>query len=432
MTEIPVRIGSRGTSRAVGLSGEPATGRVSVAEHGRPTVERLAHAVPHPSEPSLAHRDLAAGGRRTPTDTVVGVDAGGALEDLDDGEVVGAPRARGRGAISPEGRRTVASSSKPDPLDAPRPRAAAPPPSRAPWYSSGATGAIESRPRAHAESSRAASTSSRRRSTPAASSGPTSSRTRVDARRDRPPRSPRPARPGRPGPGTGRRRRAPCSSSAACLAGRAVGVVDARARSAASTASRSSRPASSAIRSRGGRASRPTSSTIGARRSASASSATARSRSRAQPARPSRACQVADGRRVAGERPPPGHRRVVACVGEVAVERPQAAHEPLGVGGDRLGHVAARRRDGADGRDRSLGAAEGRHPPGPLVEGGQRRGQPGRVALLGRAARRCARRTREAPPPSATSSRRAAPCRSPCPGSTRPRSCPCRCSPRAP
>ena len=46
---------------------------------------------------------------------------------------------------------------------------------------------------------------------------------------------------------------------------------------------------------------------------------------------------------VPGERPRPGHRRVVAGVGKVAVQRPQAADETLRVGGDRLGHVAARR-----------------------------------------------------------------------------------------
>ena len=53
---------------------------------------------------------------------------------------------------------------------------------------------------------------------------------------------------------------------------------------------------------------------------------------------------------VPGERARPAHRRVVPGVGQVAVQRPQAAHEPLGVRGDRLGHVAAGRGDRADDR----------------------------------------------------------------------------------
>ena len=70
---------------------------------------------------------------------------------------------------------------------------------------------------------------------------------------------------------------------------------------------------------------------------------------RAEPATPSRPRGVAvpgvpgtDGFQVAGERAGPAHGRVVAGVGEVAVERPQAPHETLGVRGDRFGEVTAR------------------------------------------------------------------------------------------
>ena len=122
---------------------------------------------------------------------------------------------------------------------------------------------------------------------------------------------------------------------------------------------------------------------------------------------------------VAGERAGPGHGGVVPGVRQVAVQGPQPPDEPLGVRRDRLGHVAARRRDGADDRHRALGAAQGDAPARPArrtrpAPRPGRRGSPPRPAAHPRA-----RRARAAPRPSATWSRRSPRRGSPCRGSAR-------------
>ncbi len=81
MTEIPVRMGSRGTSRTVGLSGEPATGACDGSEHGRPTVERFSHPVPDPAQPPLPDGDLERPAFETDRHRG-GIDPGRALQDL--------------------------------------------------------------------------------------------------------------------------------------------------------------------------------------------------------------------------------------------------------------------------------------------------------------------------------------------------------------
>ncbi len=90
----------------------------------------------------------------------------------------------------------------------------------------------------------------------------------------------------------------------------------------------------------------------------------------------------ADRLRVAGGRVAPAHRRVVARVGEVAVERPRAAGEAARVRAHRLRHVAAGRRDRAEDRHRGVVAVQRAHVPRPLVEGGQLGREPGRIALF--------------------------------------------------
>ena len=89
-----------------------------------------------------------------------------------------------------------------------------------------------------------------------------------------------------------------------------------------------------------GSAPAPTSSASELSRSASASSAASRLRRPAQPGSPLAACQAAMTASSREKDAGPGDRRVVAGVGEVAIQRPQAADEPLGMGGHRLGHVA--------------------------------------------------------------------------------------------
>ena len=173
-----------------------------------------------------------------------------------------------------------------------------------------------------------------------------------------------------------------------------------------STASRSSRPASRTIRSAPGSEPTPTRSASAASRSASATRDRTRPRRRAQSGVAARGVPGAHRRRVPGERRRPRHRRVVAGVGEVAVQRPDAADEALGVGGDRLGDVPAGRGDGADDGDGPLPPAEGvaRGRPARRRRPAPSRGSPGSPPRP--AARRSARRTRAAPPPTGRSSRR--------------------------
>ncbi len=348
MAEIPVMIGSRGTSRAVGLSGAPATGRVTVAEHRRAAVERLAHAVPHAAEPAVADGDLERAAFERDAHRG-GVDAARCLR---------APRRRrGRRCTSstrprrssPEGSRTSASSSQPDALDARDDQQRARRAARARVFEGRRPGRHRARalmPRPSMRGKHLVAVGARRRRVVGSDfvAHPRDAREvelldhrrrarpRVDQRRGtgRGPRAPvRAARPAWP------RRRSRRWRSARSAAG--------PPRAAAG------RPGAPSVRAGQGPRDRR------ARRSARAgrlrpAAATARARSRAQlgaalPRVPGR-----DRLDVARERAAPGDRRVVARVGEVAVQRPQRPHEPLGVGGDRLGHVAARRRDGADRR----------------------------------------------------------------------------------
>ena len=92
----------------------------------------------------------------------------------------------------------------------------------------------------------------------------------------------------------------------------------------------------------------------------------------------------AHSRGVTGERARPGQCRIVPGVGKITVQRPQAAHETLRLGGHRLRHVPARGGDRPDDGHRALPPAGGDHLARPLVEGGQRGRQAGRVSLLGR------------------------------------------------
>ena len=74
----------------------------------------------------------------------------------------------------------------------------------------------------------------------------------------------------------------------------------------------------------------------------------------------------------------------MAGVRQLLGQRPEGLDDLLGVAGDRFGEVAPRGRDRADQAHRALAAVHGVDPPGPLVEGGQTRGQIGRVALFHR------------------------------------------------
>ena len=138
------------------------------------------------------------------------------------------------------------------------------------------------------------------------------------------------------------------------------------------------------MRSRSGSDAAPTSSATACTRSASASS---RDGAR-PPLAPRRIALLGvparDVRHVARRRLAPAHRRVVAGVGEVAVQRPHAAHEAPRVRGHRLGHVAAGRRHRAEDRDRADAARQRLHAAGALVERGERGREAGRIALLGR------------------------------------------------
>ena len=431
MTEIPVRMGSRGTSRTVGLSGEPATGRVTAPSMGGPPSS--GSPIPFQTRPSHPSPTGISRGRPSKRDGHRGgVDAAGALRGPRPRPRRGGPRARGPAHLA-RGQTDAGELVPADTLDTSHDeqrtfgfeRAAVlerePGADRAPessWHvpellqhgerfvappldagdvvgsdlvahpGDGREVALLDRPRPADAPARRGRGSGRRRRAPSRAAPPASPGSRW--RRWRSARSAG----GRPRGGAGRRA-APCARAPAVPAGRRA------------------RPS--------GRAGRP--------RRAGRSPA---SRS-CSPARPAcRGVPRADGLGVAGERAPPRDGRVVARVGEVAVERPQAAHEALGVGGDGLGHVAAGWGDGADGGHRALVAAEGLHPARAFVEGGQRRGEPGRVALFGGQLAASSTRTRAAPRPSATSSRPAARRRIPCPGRTRRRSCPCRCSPRAP
>ena len=151
----------------------------TVAEHRRPAVERLAHPVPDPAQPPLADGDL----------------EGASLERDRHGSRVdarrcpggpgprpgrGGPRARARAGARPRPAAPWRARPSRHPRR-PRPRGAAPRRRRAPWYSSGRRPGRRTGPScAHADAvERGRAPRSRRCSTPAASSGPTSSRTRV-------------------------------------------------------------------------------------------------------------------------------------------------------------------------------------------------------------------------------------------------------------
>ena len=81
----------------------------------------------------------------------------------------------------------------------------------------------------------------------------------------------------------------------------------------------------------------------------------------------------------------PVDRREVPLAGERGVQRPERARQSQRVLGDRLGEVAARRRDRADDAHRALAlpGAEAADRGGALVELGQPGRQVGGVALLG-------------------------------------------------
>ena len=86
---------------------------------------------------------------------------------------------------------------------------------------------------------------------------------------------------------------------------------------------------------------------------------------------------------VARRRVAPAHRGVVPRVGEVGVERPDAAREPPRMRADGLGHVAPGRRDRAEDRHGGVVAAQRPHPARPLVERREGGGEAGGIALLG-------------------------------------------------
>lgn len=85
---------------------------------------------------------------------------------------------------------------------------------------------------------------------------------------------------------------------------------------------------------------------------------------------------------VTGEGVRPRNCRVVAGIGQVPVQCPQAAHEPFGVRGDRLGHIAAGWGDRTDDRHRTGPRPQRRHRRGSLVERREGGGQTGRIALF--------------------------------------------------
>ena len=128
----------------------------------------------------------------------------------------------------------------------------------------------------------------------------------------------------------------------------------------------------------------PTRSARAVSRSASATMLSSRPRRCAHSGSPVRGLPGPDGGGVARERRRPRHRRVVAGVGQVTVQGPQAADEPLRVGGHRFGDVPALWRDRTHDGHRASGSAERDDVAGALVERRQRRAEPGGVALLGR------------------------------------------------
>ena len=113
--------GSAGGSRRVGLSGVPATGAVRRAEHRRPAVERLAAAVADPARASRSPTGIAQRARRrTPPGCRPGRMPVGALQHLDHRQVAvdlqhqAVPRPRRSRAGC------AANSSQPTPVDAAR------------------------------------------------------------------------------------------------------------------------------------------------------------------------------------------------------------------------------------------------------------------------------------------------------------------------
>ena len=286
---------------------------------------------------------------------------------------------------------------------------------------------LDGRARAHASSPSAdEDCPSRSHSTAAASSGAVDvSRPRHGAR-GRPPRS--------CADGTPRRRRAPrqrsCTSSTSVEQGLAAwrGRSRRRSRSGCSAAARprgaAGPPASSRARGRAASRRRRAAATD-SRWSASASRRSARSR------------RAAHGGSLA-------RRRATRRRARRRATRSRASSRP-GSGVRRRGRGRATRRsartvrvcaltgsvmsppggrDGTEDRHRRVGAAERSHAPRPLVERGERRGEAGRIALLGRklAGARGDLAQRLGPARRRVGDQRR--CRSPCRGRTPPRSTP--------
>ena len=249
MAETPVSTGSAGGSRRVGLSGAPPTGARRRAEDRRAAVERLAAAVADPAQPARADRDAqraaGEGDRGCPR-----VDARRCPPAPGRRRGRGRPRAPGRGAARPSASRMLANSSQPTPATP------ATTSERAAQLADAVCTSIQrpgTAPHVHAPPSvRSQHRCRAGRATPAASSGPASSRARSSGAKS----ASSIAAAGDPAVdqllGSGRRPSSTASTSAAVFAGRAVRVVGLTARSAAARASRSSRPASSTIRSRAG------------------------------------------------------------------------------------------------------------------------------------------------------------------------------------
>ena len=149
---------------------------------------------------------------------------------------------------------------------------------------------------------------------------------------------------GRPAPGSGRPRPGPRRPARRPWPAEQYASLRGSARSAAARPRAAAGRRACTIRSCAGSAPTPTS-------SASAGEPVGLGEQRRRPVpraapRPGRlapACQAPSAVGVPGERAGPGDGRVVPGVGEVAVERPHGTDEALGVRGDRLGQVAARR-----------------------------------------------------------------------------------------
>ena len=112
--------------------------------------------------------------------------------------------------------------------------------------------------------------------------------------------------------------------------------------------------------------------------------------------------------------------RIMPRVGQLGVERPEAADEPARVLGDRLGEIAARRTDRADDADRTAFAGKRGRPrrrarrTAPAASAGWRGNPLRRASLPG------GRPVRARPRPSGWSSRRRRPRSGPCRDNTRP------------